>query len=1040
MTAVLIAVQSPAVQTRLVRKALASLEGKIDGRIVVGELSANPFKAVVLKDVAILDNNPWRDSTGFVACDTLFRAKYITASFGLRSLLGGIIGGNEKADGNGNGNSIGNGKAGVNGTEAADGTETGGGAGTLTSAGGIIIRSAKITGAMMYLSIEPGARPADCSANSNAGGIATGNADITANASANGTTNGIASSAANRKATGPGRGTATSNATKIAHNPNGKGNANGNATSATGNAISNANNTTGTATRTATADPSAPDTIPSNNNLKRIFRLRKRTEKKEKSDKEVFRIGNVKIQDMTFIMENFTKDKSKFEGGINWFDMKVTDINIAGRNLRMKGPVMSGICDSLSFREKSGYECRRISGRAEVGNGRMEVTAFRLLDQWSSIDIPELVMTYKDTEAWSEFVTDVRMQGDIRKSTVSLNTLRYFAPALAGRSMEAEIEGRVDGFVSDLGIDGVRFVTTRKTESGRILPGISGTVTGSLTGLPDVESMIIDGNVTGARMTSAGLSNFIRGWSPASSIDFGRFCKGETLSFSGRMRGRLNSFTARGNIRSRIGNATTALTIKNLVNKYRPMEIEGTIGTTDIDVSKVIGGGPIGECSLRTGCRATLGRDTTGITIDSLFVDRLRFNGYDYSGLAAAGTFLGNTFDGRIVCSDPNLNFLFQGIFTFSAKTRNAIYKLYANLGYADLHALNFDRREISRLSLKTQANFTRISGEDIVGDIGIRDVRLIDEHGEHEVGDISIASLSGNDISRIRFTSKFADASYSGSRFITGFVQDIQTITTRKSMPSLYVNEGVNWNDDKYDLAVNFHDSRDVLSFFAPGTYIADSTSLKLSITRQGELKARLKSGRIAFKDKYLKGLDVLIDNPEASLRARISSDELAVNPLMMRNTDLFLGAVNDSVKVRYDFDNKDRTRTGKENSGTLRLNAVLFRDGDLNQGIRASFLPSRIVLDSEKWDIVSNEMQYCADKAMISGLNFSSPGQDISIDGGWAANDNDTLNIALSQFDLYLINNFTGQDYGIRGRTTGKAMLISPSSERAGILLNLL
>ena len=102
-------------QTRLVRKALASLEGKIDGRIVVGGLSANPFKAVVLKDVAILDNNPWRDSTGFIACDTLFRAKYITASFGLRSLLGGIIGGNGKADGNGNGNSIGNGKEGGDG-------------------------------------------------------------------------------------------------------------------------------------------------------------------------------------------------------------------------------------------------------------------------------------------------------------------------------------------------------------------------------------------------------------------------------------------------------------------------------------------------------------------------------------------------------------------------------------------------------------------------------------------------------------------------------------------------------------------------------------------------------------------------------------------------------------------------------------------------------------------------------------------------------------------------------------------------------------
>ena len=924
LTAVLIAVQSPAVQTAMAKKALASLEEKIDGRIVVGGLSANPFKAVVLKDVAILDTNPWRDSTGFVACDTLFRAKYITASFGLGNLLG---------------------------------------------AGGLKISTAKITGAMMYLSIEPGTRP-----------------DVTTPA------------------------TPADQATLATP-----------------------------ADQTSPATP-ADQSAPANNNLKRIFRLKKRTEKKEKSDKDVFSIGSVKIEDMSFVMENFTKDKSKFEGGINWFDMKVTDINISGRNLKMKGPVMSGKCDSLSFREKSGYGCRKISGKAEVGNGRMEVTGFRLLDQWSDIDIPKLVMTYEDTDSWSEFVTDVRMDGDIRKSTVSLKTLRYFAPALAGRSMLAEVEGHVEGYVSDLGIDNVRFTTTHESPYGYILPGISGTVTGSLKGLPDVERMIIDGNVTHARMTSAGLTNFIRGWSPDSNIDLGRFCKGERLSFSGRMLGRLNSFKASGNIRSEMGNATTALTIRNLVNKYRPMEIEGTIGTTDIDISRVIGKGPIGECSLRTGCRATLGRDTTGITIDSLFVDRLRLNGYDYNGLAAAGTFLGNTFDGRIVCSDPNLNFLFQGIFTFSSKTKNAIYKFYANLGYADLHALNIDKRAISRVSLKTQANFTRISGEDIVGDIGVRDIRLVDEHGEHEVGDISIASLSGNDNSRIRFSSKFADASYSGSRFITEFVKDIQTITTRKALPSLYLNEGKAWENEKYDLSVNFHDSRDVLSFFAPGTYIADSTSLKLNVGEDGSLKASLKSGRIAFRDKYLKGLKLLIDNPESSLRARISSDELAVNPLMMRTTDLFISAVNDSVKVRYAFDNKDRSRTGKENKGHLRIDSRLFRNENLDAGISASFLPSSIVLDSEKWGIESDEMMYCGEKAKISGLKLSSPGQDIIIDGGWAANERDTLNVSLNRFDLSLINNFTGQDFGIRGRTTGKAMLISPTSDRPSILLNFL
>ena len=238
------------------------ISDKIDGRIEVGKIHANPFKAVVIKDIAIIDTNPFTDSAGNVACDTLFRAEYITATFGLKSLLGGA---------------------------------------------GFHLNTATVENAMMYLSIEPG------------------------------------------------------------------------------------------------------DSISSNNNLKRIFRLKKRTEEKEKSDKEVFSISKVRIRNMAFLMENFRKDQSKFgEGGINWFDMEVRDINISGRKLRMRGPVMSGLCDSLSFREKSGYVCRRISGDATVGNGKTSITSLHIADNWSDIYFPEFVMTYENTASWSEFVTDDR--------------------------------------------------------------------------------------------------------------------------------------------------------------------------------------------------------------------------------------------------------------------------------------------------------------------------------------------------------------------------------------------------------------------------------------------------------------------------------------------------------------------------------------------------------------------------------------------------------------------------------------------------------
>ena len=85
--AALIAVQTPAVQTRLAEKALQSIENHINGKISVGKVHIDPFKAIVLRDLVVLDADPFRDSLDVV--DTLFRARYVTANFSIRSILKG---------------------------------------------------------------------------------------------------------------------------------------------------------------------------------------------------------------------------------------------------------------------------------------------------------------------------------------------------------------------------------------------------------------------------------------------------------------------------------------------------------------------------------------------------------------------------------------------------------------------------------------------------------------------------------------------------------------------------------------------------------------------------------------------------------------------------------------------------------------------------------------------------------------------------------------------------------------------------------------
>ncbi len=903
LAAVAIAVQSPKVQTYIAGKALATIEKSINGRISVGKVHISPFKAVVLKDVAVIDADPFVDTVYGFKADTMFRAKYVTATFSARTLL---------------------------------------------SEGSIHLTSAKVTDGEFLLTIEP----------------------------------------------------------KI---------------------------------RNCAPEADTASTV----NLKRIFRLGNKKTDKKPSAKEIFSISDVELDGMEFKMRNFRRDPRVFGyEGINWFDMDIADLRVKGRNLKMKGGVMSGICDMMSFREKSGYVCYHIAGSTKVGNGLTLVNNFRLIDQWSNVDIPQLRMTYKDTDAWSEFMEQVRMEGKIRTSFVSMKTLRYFAPALKDFRMTAKVKGVVKGYVNDLNLDGVEFETSDADgfvdwdkASGR---GIKGAVTGTLTGLPDVQTMMTSGDVKSLSFTSSGLEHFIKGWAPQINLGLGKFCKGATITYSGKVSGLLNRMRIRGTLSSKFGKIRADADLRNVIDSIRPLTLGGKISTEELDISRVVGSPiPVGKCNLRSGLTAVIDKDTLGVTIDSVKIDRLDVLKYSYTGIAAAGTYSQDAFNGRIVCSDPNLNFLFQGIFSLSSKTQNALYQFYANLGYADLHALNIDPRGTSKMSLTTRANFTRVSGEDILGNISINDFILEDERGIHNVGNIDISSHAGNDLNRIRFNSKFADGTYVGSKFLASFWRDLQAVTTMRNLPSLYTakSRDISLNGNRYDLSLHFHDSKDLLTFFVPGAYIADSTSINLNIDKGGNLKANVKSGRIAFNDKYLKGIDLAINSHDTGMDGHLRAEEIKVAPLLTKSSQFRVLAKNDTLSLGFSYDNA----TDLVNRGEILAYGMLSRDERDSLEIQARLRPSYIYLKSKLWDIVSSNILMHKGLVSVDSLQICSDDQSITVDGGISAKDNDTLSLALNRFDISLANAFTKTDIGLKGIMTGNAMLISPADERIGILMNM-
>ena len=762
-------------------------------------------------------------------------------------------------------------------------------------------------------------------------------------------------------------------------------------------------------------------------NLARIFRMKPPEEKKEKKEGDVFSINNVKVKDFNFRMVDRTgKHQEKPEYGIDWGDLDLT-ADIEGKDLKFSDGVMSGHAQSVRVREKSGLDAT-LSGEASVGNGRTAITGLRLRDASSNLSLPELTLSYNGTEDFSDFIDKVRIHGELGRSTLGFKTLSYFVPSFKDNTIVADINsGRVTGPVNNLRIYDLDFKDRTS--------GFGGTANVALSNVSDISNMGLNTELKDFTFTTEGLGGFLSQWIPGKPIDLSNLARGETFRFNGSTSGSLTDLKVEGTIDSPSGAARANLNVRDIVSSS-PMRVNGDLVTDDIDVGRFIGKDFIRQVSLRTAINATLGKGAPSVGIDSLRIDRLNLLGYDYSDIHATGKYADNAFDGRIICNDPNINFMFQGLFNLSPNSDNALYRFYASLGYADLHALNIDKREISRVSLGSiNADFVNVPQRGLIGRVDAEDLMLESANGMHDIGDIHVDSSSGEDGYSIKLASAFLDGTYTGSKGIASIVKDLQEITTKKEVAALYEEPAKPWDGSSYRIMLNFHDSRDLLSFLAPGAYIADSTAVRLRVTDAGRLTGRVTSPRLAFKDKYLRNMSLDLDNGDDALNCTLTGSELSLSrSLILKNDALMLYANDNNVGIGFNFNNMN----DPEDRGELYLTGDLSGSSPKKPVLDARSLTSNIYLKGQQWRFDPASYHYSEGSVEVNGLNISNGDQNFAIDGGVSQDKADTLMVSINNVDLGLVNTFSLEDLGISGIAYGRAMVTSPVKDKLGLMVN--
>lgn len=751
--------------------------------------------------------------------------------------------------------------------------------------------------------------------------------------------------------------------------------------------------------------------------LTRIFGIEKGKER-ERSDKDLFHIKKVEIHNMGFAMKNHRIEKIPFRGGINWNDLDIRNININAHDLGFKGGIMSGTVEQLTFIEKSGWALESISGEAIVGNGKTLIKDLRITDRWSDLILPVFTMTYRNSRVFSDFNEEVKIDGTIAPSSLDFRTLHYFAPQLKNNRIEARVSGQMSGYISDFEIKNIDIAVKEG--------GFAGKLNGRITGLPEIENTIIDARLNNFLLTTRGAGDFISAWMREGELDLSDYAKGIMFSLNGNAHGKLDDLKANISISSLLGRAKAAIRLEHVLDTRQPLEISGSASTDNLDIGTIIGNQLIRHTTVKAGFGAKFGRTLTfpDITLDSLTVERLALNGYDYSGITADGYINIDAFEGEVISDDPNLNFTIKA--SQSVQDSLTVYDLNADIARANLAAMNIDHRGRSEVSFCSSGNYAVSENGNTEGQIVISGLRLANDGGSYAIGDISLTTSKKEKGNDIQLTAPFAEATYTGNSSVKQFVNDLKNLTLKEEIPALFSDSAYVWNGNAYKASLVCNNTMDILAFVLPGMYIEEGTSVYTEIDTEGNFNADINSGRIAYGPQYLKGLSAIFNNQNENLNGELICEEIQISPIKLNDNRLQVFSKDNHIGASYSYNND----TELENHGHLLVHSELSRNEE-GVNLDIDVAPSTIYFNSKEWDVLPSKINILGKNITIDSFGLVSGDEAITINGRSSNVKNDTLTFALQRFDISMINSLI-PELGISGAMTGTARLTSADKEK--------
>ena len=726
-------------------------------------------------------------------------------------------------------------------------------------------------------------------------------------------------------------------------------------------------------------------------------------DKKDTAQKAwVVHLANLNLVNDQFSFDD--EEKNPVKDAVDYAHLLIRNLNTNASRISVGSENYQGQIDMLSLSEKSGFELKKLSTGFYYSNQQASVNNLILLTSNTNLKSKSEIK-YASIASLSEKPGDISADLVFDNSTIGVKDLLLLVPSLRSRFYNEQnerirITGQIKGKLNNLNIANLELagLNTQLEMSGQI------------KGLPDVKKAIYHLQIKNLYTLKQDINRFLPENTIPKNIRIPDF-----LSVRGRFDGSLDQFNVDMTLNSGFGGAGIHGQL-NIPNK----EYDLNTDLSGFDLGKLLSQDSLlGKVDLHATAKGR-GFDFKKMqTVAHFQIPAAMVKGYNYRNLSMDISMQNGIYHVNSIINDQNLKWHLDAKGKWIEKFPSLLLDL--KMDTINLQALHLMKDSVA-MSFNLNTDLANTDPDAIEGRINLTALEMNYRNKQLSTDSINLEAAKTDSLQSLLLHSEMADLNLSGRYKITEINQAMQqTINHYYKIPG-FTAERI--SPQNWEMNLSLRPSPNLLAYDSTFSG-SDTIQVKIGLNSlANDFHLSLLAPSIHYENQFIQDLSATAGTTDSVLNYTIQMGAAHWAGLDLYRSGVFGWLANNTFRntiVLDDAKNRERYHLGTLLTG-------------IANGWKLSLLPDSLILNYDAWNASGdNFIQYDSSGLFVNHLLIDHENQSLLINS-ITLSPQSPIGVSFNHFRIKTLSSFAGQDSlfldgELNGQTDLKDILSNPS-----------